>query len=76
MPEPPTCPRCGGRHWFLDPCGIAPESKLDGMPTSRPHLDPPPSADEVFKAVRHWRAHKERERNRQRRKRQAADTPT
>lgn len=62
---PPLCRSCGQRHWFLDPCGlISPAvSDLGGQ------LDPPPTADEVTKAVRYYRAHlkRERERNRVRR---------
>ena len=68
MAEPPVCPQCSGRHWFLDPCGT--KEAVAGAPGP---LTSTATSDEVEKALRFYRAHKERERDRQRRKRAAPD---
>jgi hypothetical protein len=69
MAEPPICAGCGGRHWFLDPCGTR-EVVTAAAPGP---LAATASADEIEKALRFYRAHKARARDRQRRKRAAPD---
>src|SRR5487761_347137 len=65
MSEAPRCVDCGHRHWFLDPCGVdagAGESRATDP-------DPAPAPGEVARAVRYYRAHLKRERDRMRAKR-------
>jgi hypothetical protein len=95
MAEPPVCAGCGGRHWFLDPCGTREVSDAavrgagragqagaaDGVGEREGAAEPrfpggslaaTASADEIEKALRHYRAHKASAAARQRRKRAAA----
>lgn len=67
----PICGSCGRRHWFLDACGedAAVVGPADGVKLK---LDPPPTVGEIEKAVRRYRAHLKRERDRQRAKRSPA----
>ena len=71
MAEPPVCAGCGGRHWFLDPCG----TREPPNPLVIPVADMVAGAtrDEIEKALAYYRAHKARERDRQRKKRAAPD---
>lgn len=76
--EPPVCASCGARHWFLDPCGVAGPG-LDVPRTcvsfvvEADLLAPLPTPDEVTKALRYYRRHLARERDRQRTKRGASN---
>ena len=65
MAEPPVCADCGGRHWFLDPCGTR-EAATAEAPGP---LAATATAAEIEKALKYYRAHKAREADRQRRKR-------
>ena len=79
--EPPVCAGCGGRHWFLDPCGTreplsGPEAFDVALRKSVKIVSPGPLAatatvDEIEKALKYYRAHKSREAARQRAKRAA-----
>ena len=68
MSEAPRCVDCGHRHWFLDPCGV----DAGAAAAREADLNPAPTPDEVAKAVRYYRAHLKRERDRMRAKRAAA----
>ena len=69
MAEAPVCAGCGGRHWFLDPCGT--REPVEGASERVGPLAMTATADEIEKALAYYRAHKARERERQRVKRGA-----
>jgi len=63
--QPPVCASCGGRHWFLTACidTASTPSSTPGASGLRLNIDPPASQDEIERAVRFYRKHRERQRN-------------
>lgn len=79
--DPPLCASCGARHWFLDPCGVdGPELGATracvSFVVAADLMVPLPTPDEVTKALRYYRRHLARERDRQRAKRQVSAPTT
>lgn len=86
--QKPICPECGGRHWLLEPCvdgkGVVTDRAELGpcARSANPDTAGPPatlgalganaSADEIERALKFYRAHRVRQRERMRRRRAAA----
>ena len=62
MAEPPVCASCGGRHWFLDPCG----TNEPAAPALGP-LAATATPGEIERALKAYRAKRAKARDRMRR---------
>jgi len=60
--EPPVCASCGGRHWFLDPCGTN-----EPAPAAPGPLAATATPAEIERALRAYRAKRAKARDRMRR---------
>ena len=61
MTEPPVCASCGGRHWFLDPCGTnEPAAALGPLAATA-------TPGEIERALKAYRAKRAKARDRMRR---------